>query len=428
MAFFIFLYFVFFWFITEKNISNGFFLLAALLPSYLIRFHLFFPFLPSTLLEGMIIIIFLISGKKFWQKKKSFSAFWQSLPFHWLCLTLLVLSFLAIFPAPSLWKALGLWRAYFLEPFLLYLAIWAERDNPKLLSSILTGLGITALGISLFAFYQKITGRFIPVAMWRPAAVRRVTSFYTSPNAVGLILAPIILLYVGWLTKSKNIFLKLLKISLILICLLAIYFAHSRGTYLGLFIAFLYLAFFWCQKKFSFSPRLFFLIFFSVIILGCLTVSLPFSSKISSLLHSRSAQNRFILWQGTWQYLSQTPSHFILGAGIFGFPPIQNKFRNPKIMEPLIYPHNIFLNFWINIGLLGTIIFFWLFFAFFVKIQKNYSKQKDFFLLGINGAFLTILGHGLVDVPYFKNDLATLFWLILGIGILFLYHSTHGKN
>jgi len=26
-----------------------------------------------------------------------------------------------------------------------------------------------------------------------------------------------------------------------------------------------------------------------------------------------------------------------------------------------------------------------------------------------------ILIHGLVDVPYFKNDLAILFWLIFGI-------------
>jgi len=30
---------------------------------------------------------------------------------------------------------------------------------------------------------------------------------------------------------------------------------------------------------------------------------------------------------------------------------------------------------------------------------------------------IVLLVHGLVDTPYFKNDLSVLFWLIIGLGI-----------
>jgi uncharacterized ion transporter superfamily protein YfcC len=36
-------------------------------------------------------------------------------------------------------------------------------------------------------------------------------------------------------------------------------------------------------------------------------------------------------------------------------------------------------------------------------------------ILGLMGAMVVIVVHGLVDVPYFKNDLAVLFWVMIGI-------------
>jgi len=39
-------------------------------------------------------------------------------------------------------------------------------------------------------------------------------------------------------------------------------------------------------------------------------------------------------------------------------------------------------------------------------------------LLGLGGAMVVLLVHGLVDTPYFKNDLSVLFWLIIGLGII----------
>jgi len=51
----------------------------------------------------------------------------------------------------------------------------------------------------------------------------------------------------------------------------------------------------------------------------------------------------------------------------------------------------------------------------FKKIKRDVSSRRFFLALG--AAMIVLLVHGLVDTPYFKNDLSVLFWLIIGLGI-----------
>jgi len=78
-------------------------------------------------------------------------------------------------------------------------------------------------------------------------------------------------------------------------------------------------------------------------------------------------------------------------------------------------PHNIILNFWLEIGLLGLVAFGMIFAKFFKQTKVKLLQQKSWLTLGIAAAMITILVHGLIDVPYFKNDLAILFWIIIGL-------------
>ena len=114
------------------------------------------------------------------------------------------------------------------------------------------------------------------------------------------------------------------------------------------------------------------------------------------------------------QYLSSSPARFALGGGILGFADIQNQLRDPLKLEPLLYPHNIIFNFWLEIGLAGLVAFGWLVVIFF-KVGFQRGVTKDWLTLGIMAAMVTIIVHGLVDVPYFKNDLAVLFWVMVAL-------------
>jgi O-antigen ligase len=90
-------------------------------------------------------------------------------------------------------------------------------------------------------------------------------------------------------------------------------------------------------------------------------------------------------------------------------------------LEIYMYPHSIVLNFWSELGLLGVIGFFWIivmFFIFGIRAYRIARRAQDPFayaILGLMTALLATIVHGLVDVPYFKNDLAVLFWIMMGM-------------
>ena len=103
-----------------------------------------------------------------------------------------------------------------------------------------------------------------------------------------------------------------------------------------------------------------------------------------------------------------------------------NKEYRDSVWQPVeiyFYPHNIILNFWSEVGFFGLLIFMWLIakqlFLSFKSATKN--KERDRFLtLGVGTAMTAIIIHGLVDVPYFKNDLAIIFWVIIALTVILI--------
>jgi O-antigen ligase len=84
-----------------------------------------------------------------------------------------------------------------------------------------------------------------------------------------------------------------------------------------------------------------------------------------------------------------------------------------------MYPHNIFLNFWSELGILGALLFCWIIAKFLWQSSRFFWTQKDnperYIALGLMTSMIVIVIHGLVDVPYFKNDLSVLFWISIAL-------------
>jgi O-antigen ligase len=94
----------------------------------------------------------------------------------------------------------------------------------------------------------------------------------------------------------------------------------------------------------------------------------------------------------------------IQGAGLGAYPTVIKPYHKATWMEIFQYPHNILLNLWSETGLLGILAFTWMCFTWF-----RLSKLRLPLLLPL----IAILIHGLVDVPYFKNDLALAFFTFM---------------
>jgi len=175
---------LFFIYLSQKNFLWATAFIVAFLPTYLIRFKI--GFLPLTLLELMILILFLV-----WLIKKKDK--WSLGSFKYPIIFWLIIATVSVFISPNLHSASGIWKAYFIEPILFFLVfinvikttgsfanaqddrkgiqndngdvilseaphlleqkVRAEAKNPAL-DLIFLALGFSALYISLFAIWQ----------------------------------------------------------------------------------------------------------------------------------------------------------------------------------------------------------------------------------------------------------------------------------
>ena len=440
---------------TKPRLGILFIIMA--LPSYLIRFELFS--VPTTLLEGMIGISFLFwlvdSTPRIIKTLKHKFAKREKYPFRWEIIGILILSYFAVAISNFDLGAFGIWKAYFFEPIILFILIMNYFPRKKDWQKIVWALALSALFISIVSLFQQFTGAYIFNPYWSQEATRRVVSVFGYPNAIGLYLAPIIMLSIGLLMEktkeAKNIysFLKVLALVIIIsVSVLSIYFARSEGALIAILAAII--LFFWLYSRWSkYLVGL-------VIVVGILFIFLNPAvygyAKEKVLLQDKSGQIRQAQWRETALML-ESDTNWLVGAGLNNYQQavtpyhvegifiedhndpdwlrktlFNDEFRQ-KAWQPLevyLYPHNIILNFWTELGILGLIIFIWVFIKFFIRSITLLKKDDNFWrplLCGLTAAMATIVIHGIVDVPYFKNDLSALFWIMLAMLSLVVVHQ-----
>jgi len=424
------------------NLALGFLILA--LPTYLFRFQVLG--IPMTLLElmiGIIIVVFFVKRAQVsFTKKQPFDASTSSAQaklrvtqtvkglvggltfsnYKWLMVAIFFVATLAIVFSSDKLAALGIWKAYFVEPMLLFIVIINTVKTKEDFKLLINFLGLSALLISSVAIYQKFSGQFIPNEIWAAEETRRVTSLFGYPNAVGLFLAPVVVLFAGRLVTRKLKFarpldwcgLKSAMFELVVVGsgAMAIWFARSEGAVVAVLIGLLFLGLLIKRLR---------IITLSLMVVGVLLFA--FVPSVQDLVITKatlsdfSGNIRVIIWQESLQMLSDNP---LWGAGLSGFQNvIADYHHSAHIFEIYLYPHNIVLNFWSELGILGLVFFIFLIFKFFYNYIKVKKENGEFYLV-LMAVMVAILVHGIVDVPYFKNDLSVLWWVFFAISAILI--------
>lgn len=387
-------------FLVWRNFRIGVWMLFFFLPFYSLRFDIFG--LPSTVLEGAFLVLGLIWFLKYFkQDKNNLFIFLKEHRYFTLAVFLfLAFALVGVVNNPGWLKGLGIWRAYFLEPAVLFYILMAR--NLKV-GDLLWGLIICSLPVSLVSIFQMFTGWGIYTEQWSAWPGRRVTAFFTSPNSVALYLEMIFLINIAlvwYLSKKDEKKKRNFAILTLFLNFLAIIFSFSQGGWLAIAAGTILFLFLMGYKK-TVS---------GLVVAGVLFLILLPSAREVVTFSDQAGKNRLVLWQTTQNYIFSSPTHFLLGAGLRRFySDIQKPLAN-VVMEPLIYPHNIILNFWSETGLFGLLFFLFIYITLLWQSFVLYGKNKLWGAMML-GAWLIFLVHGLVDVPYFKNDLSFLFWI-----------------
>jgi O-antigen ligase len=394
------------------------------IPFYIIRSFVVVPginfYVPFTLLEVLILFTTLITSMTFFKGGYSFDSL--KTKFDWLILLFLIAGLVAVYTSYDFIGGLGIFKAYFIEPVLFFYCL-TFVGRLKGYSFIIWGLLGSGIWLSALAFLQKFFGIFIFAPIEYDQG--RITGVFNSGNSLALFLGPVaVLAFSRFFTIGYKKYSKYLYLLLFVVFLLVIIYSRSRGGLISLVGALSVFSYALLTIKSDFFRKIWYLV--PAVVLICLSTFFVYFYQNYDFFHidySRpytdgdTLQIRYFIWSGTVNLLKD---HFIFGAGLNGFKTLySNQYRPVQYQEQFQYPHNILLTFWTEVGLLGLFSFLLLVVSMYGTLIRNLVKSKQPIF---GAALLSILSywmlHGMVDVPYFKNDLSLVFWVVTALVVL----------
>ncbi len=429
-------------------------------PTYAIRFELFG--LPTNVLMVWVFVAWFVFALWLFARHKFANLF------HWLRSELVtwhgilaavffLVGVISLFVGGFSEEKLGQFLVLFFQPvgtfiLLRYLSSienWksaSSADQPKrLVGNVLTHTALLFVSVAgLYAIVQYFTLIGVPVAWWgNSEEPKRAVAFFMHPNFYALFITPLLAFLLPivsgqWLKQARQVHSGpspreqrlreitekhcdapgvsktssnsssrgggqgLLTTSALLLGAVGLLLSLSRGGWLGLAAAIG--AYILITGNRTLLKRAAALFAISLIVVLAVPnfryrILLPFRGEKSTVA-------RFSLWNTGWKMVTDSP---VLGKGLLGFSNNWYAYNTDSGLQHYPAPHNIVLNFWIDTGLLGLISFFCLLVLAAVRSLKD---RDNVYKLGLLLACIALVVHGLVDIPYFKNDLALLFWML----------------
>jgi len=407
--------------ITYKKPHYGIYIVLATIPAYLIKTQIWF--IPTTWLELGIYTIALVMIIKYLKAKNLEAACYYImnrakpyvLPIALMLLGVLIATIISNNQA----RALGILKAWFFAPLLFASLFLNTITNQSKIRSAILFLSFSVWPIMLFGLYDFIYLADLTIP-------NRLDSFFSSPNYVVMYLVPIIILSLGWLITNRakiKLYTQIYYALFLGLGLTTIFLTKSIGGWFsllaGIFMMIILL------PRITLKKSIITIITFLLSVLILFVAHQKTATHFDNFWQTDSFQTRKKIWTNS---LVLTTNHPILGLGLADFKTdyLAHIQSLPKEKQPtekeVLRPHNLYLDFYLETTLLGIIALIWIVLLFF---RLNISTTAAVPYLA---SLTAILLHGLVDTPYFKNDLAILFWIIITLQISHKSKSPKNKN
>jgi O-antigen ligase len=373
------------------------------MPWYTVRWH--YGPLPTTLLETAILLTVVVFLVESWRSRVRPA--WRT-AFTLPALLFILAGAISVLIAPDHRAALGLYRAYILEPIAFFVVLSSTVRAWPQARWLLAGLAVSGVVVCIpngFVVLQAIRHHTLNVTVAPPVVI------YQTANAIALFIVPLIAVAAAIAIYATDPRDRWGSVAFLVISVPALLLSFSRGGYLALVVIAVLLAA---------THRARVLVLPVLLVLVAVVSRLPpvakrLGAEINLADPNNSLQERIRLWGATFRMLRDHP---IFGSGLSGFKQTIAAYRSGVYTEDLIYPHNIVLNFWTEVGLLGLAAFAWLYVQA-VRVAwagwRHGIAEWRPLQLGVLLALVGIAVHGLVDVPYWKNDLSLEFWVLLAL-------------
>lgn len=278
-------------------------------------------------------------------------------------------------------------------------------NGKKFLKFALLGLCVSIFIINIDVFYNLILQD-----QWRPRTI------FSGPNRLGAFLIMLLPFIACGIYEFKNN-KKIVFIGVILLFagILSLVISGSRGAILGLlcgsFIAFLIL-----QLKNGNLKKICKTLLTGVILIG---VIISVVSYLYPEMVNRSYDmERIYIWQSALKMIADYPLWGV-GAGHFNDIYVNNGYINALAKEPhLQHPHNIFLFYFVERGILAGISFILMLLTQIYILSKNFLLSNKQVNTLVFAGLIMVFGaaiQGCVDVVMDNRTYQLMYWLLYGL-------------
>jgi len=373
------------------NLENFIFITVVSLPLYLVRLVIFG--VPTNLFELMMMFAVLASLNRSVSSKIELRDYRK----YFIPIVLIIFGLLISTLYNGAYRVgFGIIKSWFIVPIIFsWVAVQVVVKKDLLKAIYFSALGVASVAVVYF---------FLGIVTFDG----RLQAIFNSPNYLAMFLVPAIVIGVAKFIENKKFY----TISL-LIMLIGLYLTFSYAAWLALLVS---LAILFLKKEVEtrqclVSTEISKKLFWAALVCLLIVFLQVGSDKMQSLIHADSRSSlasRVMIWRSAGKMIV---GNLIVGIGPGNF---QNKYLEyqqyfPPYLEWAVpEPHNIFLAFWLQAGLLGLVGFGWLLVLWF----RDLFRSKNEAVVICIAIMIGILIHGLLDTTYFKNDLAVIFWLV----------------
>ena len=365
--------------------------------------------------------------------------------FSWAVLLILVAGLLQIFfqeaYQPILNSPFEYLRAYFIYPFLLFYIIFKTADH-GIINRIVKNYLIVTTVFCVLALVQYLFGvfpgeqyDFTHRLVW--PYIDFLTLKSASANWVAFFVTPALILsfikivsgfkaaFKDPLDSGKKFLSELtLYNACFILSMIVVYLTQSYGAYAAIFIAILFY-FFRTMKFKKFIPILVLMLALAggIYFLQKSTYKYKILTGSVAYKYDNSVASRGDIWRMNLAFVKQHP---ILGVGLneyqswFSLNAEKVLGHAYKEVQPPPHPHNFFMGFYANLGILGFVAMLILVIGIFWRYKFDPENPALFILLAI-------MIHGLIDAYYWKQEIAYIFWMVILMAYLYREKSAVTK-
>ena len=222
-----------------------------------------------------------------------------------------------------------------------------------------------------------------------------VTGPFNHNNGLSAYLTCALIIILYWVFSKGAKVIKPIAAIVFFLGIFILTYSYSRGGWITFILAIILLAV--LLKRFWFLG-------FSLLF----TIILGFKMNLHKFLIFKDS-GRFELWGISLKMIKEHP---LLGNGIGTF---MAWFRNFSSTRGISYAHNCFLQLWAEAGLVSVVIFGFFIFKTLNRGILSYKENENLLFLILPCAAIAFLCQSFVDTILFSYQLASLFWVMMGL-------------